>query len=52
MDLFKLFYLIIYIYPFQNSYIISIELSNGQNLYSCEPLHCFYLFINTDRSSQ
>lgn len=48
MDLFKIFYLIIYIYPFQNSYIIAIELSDGQNLCSCESLHCFYLLTSTD----
>lgn len=36
MNLFKIFYLIIYIYPFQISHVITSELLNGQNLCSCD----------------
>lgn len=46
MDLFKMFYLITYIYPFQ-IHVISIELLNGQNLHSCEPLHFFLTCFST-----
>lgn len=53
MDLFKIFYLIIYICPFQSSCVLSTELVNGQNLRSCEPLHFSHLrYIFTHRSSQ
>lgn len=43
MNLFKIFYLIIYIYPFQVSHVIASELLNGQNLCSWEPLRFFNL---------
>lgn len=43
MDLFKIFYLITYTHPFQNSCVTSLELLNGRNLHSCEPLHFSYL---------
>lgn len=52
MDLFKIFYLIIYICPFQSSCVISTELLNGRNLRSCEPLHFFSPALFTNRSSQ
>lgn len=52
MDLFKIFYLIIYTYPFQNSQVISRGLLSGKKLVLCEPLHFLSLFIYTYRFSQ
>lgn len=41
MDLFKVFYLIIYAYPFQNSHVISCGLFSGKDL--CFMSLCIFL---------